>query len=128
MPEYGTVEDIKVESDSLFQNEAVNTSYHGFSTKKLLTVVVAAMSGVAFFSAGYYKGLTKSFLGNNAMSMAHMVEPPPLGAGECKPAGYMCNRIDYNSNRITGDCAKECCSGEKVLLYRSQWSEASNCK
>ena len=127
MSKYGTVEEINVESDSLFQNEAVNTSYHGFSTKKLLTVVVAAMSGVAFFSAGYYKGLTKSFLGNNAMSMAHMVEPPPLGAGECYPAGFQCKRVSYNPSYVYGDCAI-CCSGEGEIKYRSQWSESWNCK
>ena len=111
MPEYGTVEDIMVENDSLLQDEAVNTSYHGFSTKKLLTIVVAAMSGVAFFSAGYYKGLTKSFLDNDAMSMVNMVESPPLGAGKCYAAGYMCKCVSYRPYTVYLDtpCDK-CCS------------------
>ena len=82
---------------------------------------------VLFCWIQYYKGLTKSFLGNNAMSMAHMVEPPPLGAGECYPAGFQCKRVSYNPSYVYGDCAI-CCSGEGEIKYRSQWSESWNCK
>ena len=128
MPEYGTVADIKVENDSLLQDEAVNTSYHGFSTKKLLTIVVAAMSGVAFFSAGYYKGLTKSFLDNDAMSMVNMVESPPLGAGECHAAGYMCKHVNYRPWKVYQDECDKCCSGDGQIGYRSAYSETWNCK
>ena len=128
MSKYGTVEEINVESDSLFQNEAVNTSYHGFTTKKLLTIVVAAMSGVAFFSAGYYKGLTKSFLGNNAMSMVNMVQPAPLGDSKCTPSGRNCMSVSYNPYKKYGDCVADCCSGEGEKIHQSQWTEYWTCK